>query len=226
MEVQPVKWEVQPLFYKPNDMYSSLISWDGNKFYNFKIGKIEPSHWIAKFNYLIYHTDYDVIKCDGYYDRDNKVIYFFNNRKILKEYQHLVKYQKLEHTGQTFLTSERVGEKHNMSMKELEGIKSGRVDLDEAPDRITPTKIESKIKPDPKDEVDCLYVDFYWMEKNDEVVTTMKYRPFHIKVLLGRMKEMKIKNIVDWTNKLWLLERKPFGTLGYPHYLPAVEETA
>lgn len=111
-----------------------------------------------------------------------------------------------------------------MSQKELEGIKSNRVDLKDAPATITPTKVESEVRKDPADKVDCLYVDFYFMVGEDEMTLTNKYRPYHIKVLLARMKAMKIKNIKTYINKLWRLEKEPFGKLGFEKYLPALEE--
>ena len=112
-----------------------------------------------------------------------------------------------------------------MSMKDLERIKSRRVDLDDAPKIIVPISIDAEIRKDPKDEEECLYTDFTYLRGKDEVVITQKYRPFHIKVLLKRCKLMKIKNITQWVDKPWKLEHEAFGGIGYAHYLPVQDET-
>ena len=203
-------------------MYNSLISFDGIKYYPFKRENVEPIWWTKKMDYIIEYTEREAIKCDGYFDRDAKIICFFYNRKINKEYKELIIYQKLERIGQAFLTSDQEGKEKNMSVKELEGIKSGRVDLEDAPITLVPTRIQAGLKIDPADDVECLYVDFFWMEGKDEKTLTMKYRPFHVKELLARMKTLKIKNIADYVNETWEYTRKPFGTLGYEKYLPVL----
>lgn len=226
MEVQPVPFEVQPLFYKPKGERYGEISFDGMKWYTFKILNILPYHWTKKLDYIILYTEAEYIRCDGYYNKEHGYIKLFYNRKLYKLYKEIIKHQKLERLKQTFLKSEEKRKEEIMSMKELKEIRSGRVDLDEAPEAITPTRIETEIKEDPADKVKCLYVNFFWEGKEKEELTlTMKYRPFHIKVLMERMNALKIKNIADYVNKMWKLEKKPFGTLGYPHYLPPVKES-
>ena len=111
-----------------------------------------------------------------------------------------------------------------MSMKDLARIKSKRVELDDAPRYIHPTKVDAEIRPDPKDDVECLYCDFHFTQGKDELVITQKYRPFHIKVLMKRMKLMKIKDVANWVAKPWKLEHDAFGGIGYAHYLPVQTE--
>lgn len=113
-----------------------------------------------------------------------------------------------------------------MSMKDLERIKSKRTDLDDAPRFITPDAIISEIREDPnhKDKQECLYCDFHYVEGKFSKVVTQKYTPFHIKVLMKRMKLMKIKAVDKWINKPWKLEHEAFGGIGYAHYLPVQTE--
>jgi len=230
MQVESVKWEVQSISYRAkknlyregiDDKYC-FISFDGYKFYTFKKDNIHPRWWINKFEYIIIWSKTDYIKCDGYYDKDNKGLYFFYNQKINNTYRNIITRQKLERLNQTFFSVTKRDEE-NMSMKDLLKIKSNRIDLDDAPDSITPTKIESEQRQDPKDKIDCLYVNFYWLEGKDEVVTTMKYRPFHVKALIGRMDELGIGDINEHVGKIWSLEDSK-GKLGFPHYLPVGEE--
>jgi len=218
--------ETQPLFYYATEKskYCS-ISFDGVKYYGFKRENVHPEGMLKRMDYLIYHTDIGVMKCEGHYDKEKKEIHFIYDPKVYKQYQGIITRQKLERVGQIFFNSEQQGKGKKMSLKELEGIKSNRVDLKDIPMKITPCRIETEVKEDPADKVECLYANFYWMVGKDEMVTTLKYRPFHIKILIARMNELKIKDVKDYVNKLWTHEKEPFGTLGYGKYLPAPEES-
>ena len=174
-------------------------------------------------DYVLVYQNREQIVCDGYYDRDKKIINFFCNKKIYKAYQAILKQHRLKRLGQTALIGvEKVREKEKMSLDELEEKAAGRVELDDAPKYITPNRIEYEWKED-KDKKECLFVNFFWVEKDIEVSLTQKYTPFHIVRLLDRMKLMKIKNIIDWTEAPWKMESAPFGGVGYPKYLPVQE---
>ncbi len=174
-------------------------------------------------DYIIMWSTKDHVKCVGYYDKDKKELNFFYDQKINKECRRITMRQKLEGLGQTFFSLTK-GLEQNMSMKDLLKVKSSRIDLDDAPESIHPTRIETEMKKDPKDKEDCLYVNFYWKVNKEEVVTTMKYRPFHVKVLVERMNTLKISDMSEWVGKQWDLEHEPFGKIGYPHYLPTTED--
>lgn len=225
MEVQPVPFEVQPLFYRNKNDYNCEVSFDGKKFYTFKKANVEPLWWTKKFDYIILYTENEVIRCDGYYDKDSKTLHFFYNRKINKLYKSLVRYQELERSKQTFLIpDEEIRKKQKMSMKDLEDLKSGRVELEDAPRYIQPTSIESEQKED-KDEKMCLYLHFKYMEEEDEMTVTQKYTPFHIAQLVKRMKLMKIKDCTKWlTPNQWKMEQEVFKGVGFPKYLPVQSE--
>jgi len=212
--------EITPIFYRPHSYYYREISFDGEKWYKFKKENVIPFYYTRKFDYIIEYTDTEFIRCNGHYDKEEKLLRFFYNQNLNKLYRSIIVNQKLERLNQTFLVDEDKRKEKNMSIKELRKIKSGRVDLEDAPDKIVPTRIETEIKDDPKDKVSCLYVNFFWDIAGEEATLTQKYRPFHLKILIARMDELKIKNVGDYVNKTWLLEKKPFGTLGHPHYLP------
>ena len=225
MKPQPVDFNIQTITYKPlSDKYCKL-SFDGIKFYTFKRENVLPYYWIKKLDYIIEWTNKEVLFCNGYYDREKKEIWFFYDRNIYKQYKRIIKYQKLERLKQSFLISEEERkEREKMSVKDLEKIKSNRVDIEDIPQQIKPTRIETEVKQDPKDKVECLYANFYWMQGKEEVTCTQKYRPFHVQVLLERLNTLKIENVSEWVLKPWNLEKKPFGTLGYEKPLPVAED--
>lgn len=225
MVVKPVQHEPQPLVYKNiSDVYCG-VSFDGEKFYTFKKENVLPYYWINKLDYIIEWTDNEVIRCLGYYDKSLKEIRFLYNRKIYKLYKQILKYQKLERLNQSLLISDKERkEREKMSLKEIEGIKSNRVDIEDIPKEIQPTKIETEVKKDPADKVECLYANFFWMQGKEEVTCTQKYRPFHAKVLLTRMNALGLKNVSEWVGHTWRLEKEPFGTLGYEKLLPVADE--
>ena len=106
MEVKPVPHRVQPIFYRPSNYKFCSISFDGIKWYSFKVENVHPGGWIKKFDYIIEHTEATQIRCDGFYDRDNKVVGFFDNRKIYKLYDQIIASQKLERLNRTYLPSD------------------------------------------------------------------------------------------------------------------------
>jgi hypothetical protein len=225
MEVKPVPFEVQPLFYRnKSDLYCE-VSFDGKKFYTFKKSNIDPPWWIKKFDYIILHSDNTMIRCDGYYDKGLKILSFFYNQKINKTYKRIVKRQELEHSKQTFLIpDEEIRRKEKMSMKDIEDRKSGRLDLDDAPKYIFPDEInaEWKMRANQKGkEENCLYVNLNWEHKGKMAFITQMYTPWHLVQLSKRMKLMKIKDVTKWTKPHgWKLEGEPFGGTGNPRYLP------
>jgi len=223
MEVKPVPYEVQPLFYRPLSEYYREISFNGIKFYVYKKGNIIPWLWIKKFDYIIEYTDNDHIRCDGYYDKSEKIIVFFYNRYINKLYRSIVTRQELRGNKQTFLLPDnQIRRKEKMSMKDLEGLKSGRVELDDAPKYIYPERIDSEIKEDNSEKKQrCLYLNFFWTEDGEERTVTQKYTPFHIGKLTARMKLMKIKDLTKWVgDKPWKMEHEVFKGVGFPKYMP------
>lgn len=229
MEVQPVEWEVQPLFYKPLSNDLCRISFDGIKYYTFRKRNVEPAYWIKKFDYIIEYTECEEIRCDGYYDKGKKVIWFFHNRKIYKLYRGIILHQKLERSKQTFLVSDDwKKEKERMSIKEIESYKSSRVDLEDAPKYIRPERIETAFKEATNEKGDvqmCLYMNFFWTEGKKESTVTQKYTPFHQTQLFKRMKLMKIKDVKDWiAPHTWKMEHEVFRGVGYPKYMPVQSE--
>ena len=223
MEVKPVPHNVQPLFYRFRSHYYSEISFDGEKFYTYKRANITPFYWIKKFDYILEYTENSHIRCDGYYDKDEKIIVFFYNRNINKLYRNIVKRQELERNKQTFLlTDNEIRRKEKMSIKDLEGLKSGRVELDDAPKYIYPERIDSEIKEDNSEKKQrCLYLNFYWTEDGEERTVTQKYTPFHIQKLVARAKLMQIKDLTKWVGgKPWKMEHEVFKGVGFPKYMP------
>lgn len=229
IEVQPVPHEVQRLYYKNKSQDFCEISFDGKKFYTFKKSNIDPYWWIKKLDYLILHTDANVIKCDGYYDKSLKIVTFFYNRKINILYRRLVRRQELEHKKQTFLIPDKeIRRKEKMSLKEIENAKSGRLDLDDAPKFIYPDMITASFKErqNQKGETElCLYVNLNWETKGKEAFITQMYTPWHMVQLHKRMKLMKISDLTKWLKpNAWKLENEPFGGTGNPRYLPVQGE--
>ncbi len=226
VEIGATEHKVQPLFYRTRGYKYCEISFDGIKFYTFKIENVRPHSWTKKMDYIILYTDNDMIKCDGYYNRVERIIVFYENRKVYNLYRGIIQRQKMERTNQRFLlTGDEIRRKERMSVKDMEELASGRVDLEDAPKLIYPVRIETERKED-KDEKECLYANFFWEEKGTEVSLTQKYTPFHISALLKRMKFMKIKNIGDWVGPEhpWRYETEVFKGIGYPKYMPVQPE--
>ncbi len=228
MEVKLTPHKVQPLFYRPKSYIYCEISFDGLKWYTFKKENVYPTSWIKKFDYIIEHTDNELIKCDGFYDRTEKIIGFFDNRKIYNLYAGIIKRQKVKRKNQTFLLSDdEIRRKETMSLKDLDARKSGRMDLDDAPKHIFPTRIEAewKERTNQQGEVqNCLYLEFFWEENEREVKITQMYTPWHMVRLVKRMKLMKIKDSTKHLAPMpWKLESEVFGGTGNPRYLPVQE---
>lgn len=118
MEVRPTQQQVQPLFYRPKGWKYCEISFDGMKFYTFKIKNVKPYSWTKKMDYIILYTDNNMIKCDGYYNRPERIIVFFENRKVYNLYRGIIQRQKMERTNQRFLlTGDEIRKKEKMSVK-------------------------------------------------------------------------------------------------------------
>jgi hypothetical protein len=227
--IKPVPFRVQPLFYRSKSYKFCEVSFDGIKYYTFALDNVLPHSWTRKMDYIITYTDSNEIKCDGYYDKVEKTLWFFYNEKINKLYRLIVKRQKLERNKQTFLLSDDdIRRKEKMSLKDLDELKSGRIDLDDSPKFIYPQRIEKEVKERTNQKgitERCLYLNLFWEEDGKEIFMTQMYTPWHLVQLVKRMKLMKLKDVTKHLAPLpWKLESEVFSGTGNPRYMPVQSE--